>query len=128
MKSTITIDTVKQAAINLAARGFSYREIAGELNSKGFRTLSNKRANTAYVANLLFRARKQGVVATKTAKVVTTKPIRTTEEFLASVKPIGISPTAGVELAKLELSRTVIGASIFTDEFKTNVVAAIFQN
>lgn len=124
-----TLNQIKGTAITLASEGKTYREIATILGKNGFRTAGNKRPTIGYISNLLYRARRGGYVPTTTT--TTTRIPRTAKEFLATVNaPKGLTTTnyTGVELAKRELTKAVIGTSVFTPEFKTNVVAAIFQN
>jgi hypothetical protein len=117
---------IKTEAIRLAAGGKTYREIARILGTEGFRTATNKRPTIGYISNLLYRARRGNGY---TPTVTTPRIPRTAKEFLATVKtPVGVNNFTGVELAKRELTKAVIGTSVFTPEFKTNVVAAIFQN
>jgi hypothetical protein len=131
-----TLDQIKGTAITLASEGKTYREIATLLGKNGFRTAGNKRPTIGYISNLLYRARKNGYASistskgyTSNARTSTARIPRTAKEFLETVNvPTGIQNLTGVELAKRELTKAVIGTSVFTPEFKTNVVAAIFQN
>jgi hypothetical protein len=131
-----TLNTIKGQAIAWASQGKTYREIATLLGKNGFRTAGNKRPTIGYISNLLYRARRGGYVSTTTANgykstvgVSTARIPRTAKEFLETVNaPVRTQNLTGVELAKRELTKAVIGTSVFTPEFKTNVVAAIFQN